>query len=400
VPTPRSAVALVACATLAACAGNGGSDGGSDGGATSIGTPSSSAPSQSPSPSLSLSSPSSLSPSGSQTVSATPTISTPPPGQITLAFAGDVHFAGRLEPLLTDPAAALLSIEPQLSAADVTVLNLETAITERGREEPKQFHFRAPATALQAFAGAGVDVLSMANNHGVDYGAAGLQDTLAAVASSPVPVVGIGRDAAQAFAPAVVDVRGTSVAVLGATQVPDRTTAAWSASDFEPGVAATLDPARLLAAVEAARANADVVVVYLHWGIENTGCPDGSQQTLARQLSLAGADVVVGTHAHQLQGAGWLPVDRTGAVPGPTSTYIGYGLGNFVWWRSNDEVAVTTGVLTLTLDGRATSRADWTPMRIGDDGLPVVQNGAAGDSVLAAWNEARTCSGLSSEPPP
>ncbi len=109
------------------------------------------------------------------------------------------------------------------------MLNLETAITERGREEPKQFHFRAPATALQAFAGAGVDVLSMANNHGVDYGAAGLEDTLAAVASSPIPVVGIGRDAAQAFAPAVVDVRGTSVAVLGGTQVPDRTTAAWRA---------------------------------------------------------------------------------------------------------------------------------------------------------------------------
>ncbi len=141
-------------------------------------------------------------------------------------------------------------------------------------------------------------------------------------------------------------------------------------------------------------------MVYLHWGIENTGCPDGSQLTSARQLSLAGADVVVGTHAHQLQGAGWLPVDRTGAAPGPTSTDIGYGLGNFVWWRSNDEVAVTTGVLTLTLDGRATSRADWTPLRIGDDGLPVLQSGEAAEAVLAAWNEARACSGLSSEPPP
>ncbi len=385
-PTLRLA-ALVACAVLAACAG----DGGAGRGAAPLRTSNSSAPPQPPSPSPSSSSP---------TVAATPTISTPPPGQITLAFAGDVHFAGRLEPLLGDPADALLSIEPQLSAADVTVLNLETAITARGREEPKQFHFRAPASALHALSSAGVDVLSMANNHGVDYGATGLEDTLAAVASSPVPVVGIGRDAAQAFAPAVLDVRGTSVAVLAATQIPDRTSAAWSASDSEPGVAAALEPERLLMAVEAARANADVVVVYLHWGVEGSGCPDGSQETLARQLSLAGADVVVGTHAHQLQGAGWLPVDRTGTTPGPASTYIGYGLGNFVWWRSNDEVAVTTGVLTLTLDGRATSGAQWTPMRIGDDGLPVTHVGAAADSVLVAWNGTRACSGLTSEPPP
>ncbi len=296
---------------------------------------------------------------------------------MTLAFAGDVHFEGRLEPLREDPATALAPIAPQLSAADVTVLNLEAAITERGVPEPKQFHFRVPEEMLAAFPAAGVDVLTMANNHGVDYGRDGLEDTLAAIGRSPIPIVGIGADAERAFTPAVIDVRGTQVAVIGADQHPDRTTQAWTADDDSPGVASALEPERLLAAVTAAGPTADVVVVYLHWGTDYEACPNERQRTLTEQLALAGADVVVGAHAHELQGAGWFPVDRAGeGVEGPGSVYVSYGLGNFVWWRSNSEVAITTGVLTLTLEGRTTVDARWTPMRIADTGLPVVQTGA------------------------
>jgi poly-gamma-glutamate capsule biosynthesis protein CapA/YwtB (metallophosphatase superfamily) len=312
-----------------------------------------------------------------------------------------VHFEGRLEPLQDDPETALLPIAPQLSAADVTVLNLEAAVTERGVPEPKQFHFRVPERMLAAFPAAGVDVLTMANNHGVDYGRDGLEDTLAAIGRSPVPVVGIGADADQAFAPALVDVRGTTVAVIGADQHPDRTTQAWTATDTEPGVASALDPERLLAAVTAARASADVVVVYLHWGTDYESCPNQRQVTLARDLGLAGADVVVGAHAHELQGMGWYPVDRAAqGAEGPGSVYVSYGLGNFVWWRSNSEVAVTTGILTLTLEGRATVDARWTPMRIADTGLPVVQTGPDALEGLAYWDQVRACSDLSATPVP
>lgn len=312
-----------------------------------------------------------------------------------------MHFEGRLEPLQADPAAALLPIAPQLSAADVTVLNLEAAITGRGTPEPKQFHFRVPESMLAAFPAAGVDVLTMANNHGVDYGRDGLEDTLAAVSRSPVPIVGIGADADAAFAPAVVDVRGTKVAVIGADQHPDRTTRAWTATDDHPGVASALDPERLLAAVAAARASVDVVVVYLHWGTDYEACPNERQETLTRELALAGADVVVGAHAHELQGAGWFPVDRAAAgVQGPGSIYVSYGLGNFVWWRSNSEVAITTGVLTVTLDGRRAVNSAWTPMRISDTGLPVLQTGADAEQGLAYRDGVRGCSDLSATPVP
>ncbi len=339
------------------------------------------------------------------TPSATPTST--PVEPVTLAFAGDVHFSGRLEPLLadgSDPAQALASLRPVLSAADVTVLNLEAAITERGSKEPKKFHFRVPPTALDAVAAAGVDVVSMANNHGVDYGPDGLEDTLAAIGTSPVDVVGIGGDAAQAFAPALLDARGTTVAVLGATQVPDHTAAAWRADDDRPGVAVSRDPDRLVAAVGAASNQADVVVVFLHWGTDYTGCPDAAQRSITPRLVDAGADVVVGAHAHQLQGMGWYTTDAG------NSAYVAYGLGNFVWWRSNDEVSITTGVLTLTLppptadgetvtDPGAVTAATWTPMRIGDDGIPVVRTGADAEADLASWDAIRDCADLSPAPP-
>src|SRR5918994_4631323 len=135
----------------------------------------------------------------------TPTL-TPPaePGPITIAFAGDVHFENQLQPRLDDPATALAPIAPQLSAADLTVVNLETSIGTGGVREPKRFTFQAPPEALRALAHAGIDVVTMANNHAMDYGVGGLADTLAAAAAAasadpPLSVVGVGADAGDAF---------------------------------------------------------------------------------------------------------------------------------------------------------------------------------------------------------
>ncbi len=305
-------------------------------------------------------------------------------GTFTLALAGDVHFTGRTAKYPADPAPMAAALKP-LADADLAVLNLETAITDRGAPEPKQFHFRAPATALNALQQAGIDAVSMANNHGVDYGAQGLADSLAAQAKSPIPVIGIGPDENAAFAPAMLTAKGHKVAVIGATQVNDRTMQAWSATATKPGVASARDVTRLTQAVRAARTQADVVVVFLHWGVERMPCPSTNQKSLASELAAAGADVVVGSHAHRFQGAGW--------TDGGT-TYVDYGLGNFVWWLSNGKPAISTGVLTLTLDGRRTTKADWTPMLIGSDGLPHVAEGVAATSELADWNKARDCTGL------
>ena len=104
----------------------------------------------------------------------------PPEGPVTLAFAGDVHTAGRLEERFSQPETALAPMAPLLNGADLTMVNLETAVTDRGTAEAKSFTFRAPPSVFDALRTAGVDVVSMANNHGADFGPVGLTDSLEA----------------------------------------------------------------------------------------------------------------------------------------------------------------------------------------------------------------------------
>jgi poly-gamma-glutamate synthesis protein (capsule biosynthesis protein) len=307
------------------------------------------------------------------------------PAEITLAFAGDVHFEDDVRERLADPATTLDTVSDVLSAADVTVVNLETAVTERGVAQPKTYTFRVGPEAFDALAASGVDVVTMANNHGADYGAEGVADTLAAAADAPLAVIGIGADDDAAFAPAMFEIGGTAVAVIGATDVPDHTAAAWSAGSGTPGVASARDRDRLLRAVAETADVADVVAVYLHYGTERINCPTPDQVSLATALANAGADIVVGAHAHVLLGAGWLG-----------RTYVSYGLGNFVWYHPNSVAEATSGVLTLTVRDGNVVEHELTPTFTEQDGRPRVVEGETADEAIAAWDELRACTGLES----
>jgi poly-gamma-glutamate capsule biosynthesis protein CapA/YwtB (metallophosphatase superfamily) len=336
-----------------------------------------------------------------ETPSTSPSEPDPAPKRpVTIAFAGDVHFEGALEGRLADPSSALAPATGTLAAADLAIVNLETSVGRGGRPEPdKRFTFQAPATALTALAGAGVDVVTMANNHAVDYGAAALPTTFAAIdaaagADPSLAVVGIGRDVREAFRPAVVDVGGTVVATLGASIADTDPTAdptgQWAATRSSAGTADAVDRGRLLRAVQRADADADVVVVYMHWGIQGESCPAGSQRSLAGALVRHGADIVVGSHAHRLQGDG-----RLGAG------YVAYGLGNYVWYTPSSGPVPDAGVLTLTVQppaapGQRASVTDaaWEPARIGADGLPAALSGQSAKDFRADLAALRECAGL------
>ncbi|MFD8750374.1 CapA family protein [Kitasatospora sp. NPDC059577] len=314
-----------------------------------------------------------------------------PDGTITVAFAGDVHFEGRTEARLAvqPPEPALGPISRSLADADLSVLNLETAITGRGAPEPKLYTFRTSPKALSALKDSGVDVVSMANNHAVDFGADGLTDTLAAKDSSPIPVIGVGRDAKEAYAPYVSTVRGVKVAVVAASQVEDLTNQKWRAGANKPGIASALDVPALVKAVEAAKRQAPVVLVYLHWGEEGKACPTAPQTAIAKKLATAGATAVVGTHAHTMVGSGMLG-----------NTYVGYGFGNFLWYGTSNypnsnETGVTT--LTLTADGKVTGEA-FDPATIDDKGVPQPVTGAAAEAALKRRDGLRGCAGLTPAP--
>jgi poly-gamma-glutamate synthesis protein (capsule biosynthesis protein) len=334
------------------------------------------------------------------TTSTTTTLPPPPPptapprdprrgnGQpVTFAFAGDVHFEGGLRgKLRDDPAGMMAPVAPVLGQADVAIVNLETAITERGVAHDKQYTFRTPPTALLALGAAGVDVVSVANNHGIDFGPAGLLDTLAAKAATPAPaVIGVGANAAEAYAPYRVDVRGQRITVLTATQVLDSDVVnAWSATDTRGGLASAKGTGveRLAAAVGTVRLDSDTVVVFLHWGVEGESCPSTAQRDLAQQLVDAGADIVVGGHAHRQQGAG-----RLGTA------FVAYGLGNFVFYNEEGPAGVS-GVLSVTATGRDIDTYAWVPAEI-QGGIPrPLPPGSEADVAVADWNILRDCSGL------
>jgi len=306
----------------------------------------------------------------------------------TIAFGGDVHFEGFLRARLNNPRTAMGPIAKVLRKADLAMINLETAITTGGTPAPgKQFTFRAPASTFTALKAAGVDVVSMANNHGMDYMESGLADSLAAIKKSKFPVVGIGRNDTEAYKPFRKTVNGNRVAIIGATQVLDAEfISSWTATRDKGGLASAKNEARLLRAVRQARKNSDTVIVHLHWGTEMQKCPNQAQLSLAPKLVKAGADVVVGGHAHILLGAGYLD-----------NAYISYGLGNFVFYNSNPATTGRTGVLTLTINGRKILKDHWTPATI-QGGVPVPMTGAARKQAVADWRALRSCTGLSARP--
>ena len=193
---------------------------------------------------------------------------------VVLAFGGDVHFESTIgAELRSSPSLVLASIAPVLRQADVAVVNLETAVTTGGAPTAKTFVFRSPPNALAALAAGGVDVASMANNHGMDYGEAGLRDSLAAAKQCRFPIIGIGlndepgvpalsRDRARS-----ADRRDRCDASAGR-----RAHLRLDGRAGQPRARVGKGRAPAGAAVRQAPANSDTVVVFLHWGVEPT-CP-------------------------------------------------------------------------------------------------------------------------------
>jgi poly-gamma-glutamate capsule biosynthesis protein CapA/YwtB (metallophosphatase superfamily) len=303
---------------------------------------------------------------------------------VTIAFAGDMNFEGVLRDRLdSDPSSAVGPFASVLQGADLAIGNLETAIAVGGTRAGKQFAFRAPPSAVDALRAAGFDAVSMANNHGLDYGTDGLAETLAVARAQPDHfIIGIGGDEDEAFAPFTTEIKGQRIAVIGATQVLDGSLIdAWTATATQGGLASAKRVDRLVAEVQQARADNDTVVVFLHWGIEKETCPSGDQQSLAQTLVDAGADVVVGGHAHRLQGGG-----RLG------SAVVHYGLGNFLF-RENSAAGARTGVFEVTIAGREVDGTRWIPGRIsGSVPAPLEGDDAAGE--LAYWESLRGCAAL------
>ena len=206
-----------------------------------------------------------------------------------------------------------------LRAADLTFGNLESPISGRGEKLDKKYVFNAPAEAVDGLAHAGFDVVSLANNHSLDYGELALNDTLENLARFGIQPIGLTRPKRAEQAPLLLRVNGMVIGFLAYADPEGRYSYSRDFLDFEVRPAA-LERALVMAEIAALKRHADQVVVSVHWGTEYRKRPDPRQVEMARFMIEAGADVVVGHHPNVVQ-----PIERyRGGV-------ILYSLGNFVF---------------------------------------------------------------------
>jgi poly-gamma-glutamate synthesis protein (capsule biosynthesis protein) len=209
---------------------------------------------------------------------------------------------------------------------------------------------------------------------------------LSARVQTGYPILGIGQNAAQAFTPYQAVIDGEHIGIVAATQVIDSDLqTAWTATTTQPGLASAYDVADLVSTVEAARRIDDTVIVFLHWGVELDACPDPLQEPLANELVRAGADIIIGSHAHVLLGGGYLG-----------SAFVDYGLGNFAFYNTPAPTD-QSGSLVITATGRHVDGVTWRPALIENE-VPVPLSGAPAAQALQSWAGARTCTDLAAAP--
>ncbi len=256
---------------------------------------------------------------------------------IRLLFAGDLY----LTELLQDKyrrtgiqAAATEELLTFLQEGDLFILNQEFPFGTTGEAmEEKEYTFRVPPDLVSVPVDLGVDLVTLANNHILDFGRGPLTETLEALDGAGIAHVGAGEDLDAAKALKTFEIQGKTLGFLGASRVIPE--GSWNASRYNSGVFTTYDATQLVEEIRKAKESCDFVVVLVHWGIERNTFPEDYQKTLACQYIDAGADVVIGSHPHVLQG-----IEYYQGRP------IFYSLGNFIFSNGPYESIVVELELT------------------------------------------------------
>ncbi len=275
-----------------------------------------------------------------------------PKGPIVLAFAGDVNLDEDSKPVARydkENKGILGGIGEELvkemNDADIFMLNNEFAYSTRGTEIiEKSYTFRAHPKRVEILKEMGVDIVSLANNHALDFGEEALLDTFTTLEEAGIEYVGAGINLDRAKAPVYYTIGDTTIGYVAASHVIYAMD--WYATDKRPGMIGTYDPTLFLASIKEAKENSDFVVVYVHWGKERTHDPVSYQKNLAKKYIDAGADVVIGCHPHVMQG-----IEFYNGKP------IAYSLGNY-WFNASKR---ESGLLKLYLNPEGTTDVQLLP---------------------------------------
>ncbi|RKH75254.1 CapA family protein, partial [Corallococcus sp. AB032C] len=316
-----------------------------------------------------------------------------PARPVTLVVGGDVTVGYHYEEYFDDQVAkgrtreemfayGFREVRPIVDSGDLFVVNLECPYTDSTVKLPKNFNFRARPELVNVLTAGRVGVVSLANNHLMDYGAQGLLDTLTSLEAARIPYFGAGRTLAEARRPAVLTVGGLRVAFLGYFFLGTRNIEPREvyATDTTPGVAGHFSDVEVMERmlredIAAAKAQADLVLPFFHWGIEGNTTPEPYQVRLAHAAIDAGAAGVLGSHPHVLQS-----MELYQGKP------VLYSLGNFVFggnWNPRDKRSVlwrarfdSTGYVSSDVLPLRTDRYPEFPVQ------PVPVTGAEADGVM------------------
>ncbi len=282
---------------------------------------------------------------------------------VNLMFGGDVTLTNAYTDKVGKNYQWAFSQLEEFRQADVSMVNLEAPFTSVAQPLPgKTFNFKAPIDNVQVLQNGGIDIVNLANNHAMDYQSAGLLETTQTLQKAGIQSIGAGENSKAARRPVIMEVKGKKVAYLG-----------YYDADLH---AATADNAgtnprhndRVAADIKALRKQVDWIVVNYHWGEELAKYPGDWQIDLARFTIDQGADLVVGHHAHVLQGA---------------EVYKGrpivYSLGNFIF-GGNSTSDYDTAALKVSLKDQQ-MRVEFLPVQVRGYQARVV-NGQAGQQIL------------------
>jgi len=305
-----------------------------------------------------------------------------------LLFTGDIN-PGRCPAqaalAANDFALPYQAVADKLRAADITIGSLDGSISDLATPAPcaPTMNLMGPSRSVEGLKFAGFTVITNATNHALDCGSLGwrckgqsLLDTRRYLTGAGLQVAGIGANLAEARTPVIVERNGIRFAFLGVNAISGEAT--W-ATDSAPGTAplSTESLPDVLAEVARARAEADVVIVLPHWGVEYTAMPDSDQRAWAGALAAAGASLIVGNHPHLAQ-----PVETFA-----NGSVVAYALGNFIFDQGPKETRQGV-VLEAVFRGSTLESWQLLPLHIYDLYQPRWAPPAEAEAVLARLAEA------------
>ena len=257
----------------------------------------------------------------------------------TLLFTGDVEISPYVQKNYTDGGIDKVidpTLKKELTDADILEVNNEFSYSERGTpESDKQYTFRVNPSYVTILSQMGVDVAGLANNHVLDYGKEALTDTCTTLANAKIAYTGAGKDIEEAQQLVTIEKNGKKYGFLAASRVIPK--GSWDVKNSQPGVFSAYDTTDLLQKIQEAKKSCDYVFVCIHWGTEHTTTLTPYQPVMAHAMIDAGADAVIGSHSHCLQG-----IEYYHGKP------VFYSLGNFIFNQTIDQTIAVKMVVTET----------------------------------------------------